>query len=237
MSLIVGMTATSDGQTVHDEVTASRIVDPSGARLVAEKRSIYSVVPSGNYLTQQPSHIGVNVEHRGGEVGEMIYAVRSQRGLFAVLRVDDDALADLPERFYLSSEFESKAGPGGQRVDIELHAIGLVSRSATVGKQAAVIVHGDLDDAYAHRANPHRRMLEEARTYDRERRCRGDRRHRIAGLAYHPLADLEVGDDAAFLHGQIVPERRHANPMSDDAQRFGVRAVEFHRGGRILAVR
>lgn len=60
---------------------------------------------------------------------------------------DDDVAEQLPERFYLSAAFTSRNGGGNERVDVEPRSIGLVEQSATIGKQAAVAVDGDLDTA------------------------------------------------------------------------------------------
>lgn len=143
---------------------------------------------------------------------------------------------DLSDPFFLSAETEARWSHGGHH-DIELCSIGLVERSATVGKAPATIVAGDFDDACKRLGNPHRDLLHRARDYQIERRCRFDPAHIVAAIPTEHRDIVRLGDGLTLIDGERIAEVQR--PFDDAGARVvGMGPVEYsaHRG-RIISVR
>jgi hypothetical protein len=217
--IIIGQVATADGASLRRSAQLS-----ASGRGFTEHRDLYCA-PAAEYRAAQPSYIGVDVDHEGRYVGQVLYLALRGRGLFAVLDVADDTVNTLPERFHLSAEFTGERR-SNRFTDIQLDAVAIVERSASVGTDAARIVQGTIDDAHLHAVNdPHRKILAQAAAYDRQRRYRPAQPHLIDGAApprvvqggrapSDPPAHRSATGRSVLVGGQRL-EIEHSVPVHD----------------------
>jgi hypothetical protein len=99
--------------------------------------------PSNNYVAEQPERIPLDIAHDGKPVGEVTYLERAERGLFAVCTAPA-AVVECFDPLYLSDDIEGRYSDNEFNV-IVLYSVGLVPRSASVGKWPAAVIDADLD--------------------------------------------------------------------------------------------
>ena len=213
MTLLVGQLGSADGASMNAHLDD---------RL--ELRYSAHTCRADSYRPTQPAVIPVDVEHRGAPVGEVLYLCQRGLGLYAVIEVDDDVIDLLPDPVYLSGELEGlwNEHTASYR-DVELRAVALVARSATVGKDRARIVTGSIDDAHLYWANStDRALLEEARDYHRARRGKLNERHHISAIPMNQRNVERLDNGLTLLDGEPIPIS-------------GIGPIEY-RVGRIIAV-
>jgi hypothetical protein len=170
MTIIVGQLATHDGTSLKEEI----VVDADGWWSAHNK--IYKC-PASAYRAEQPSSIGVDVNHQDPMIGQVLFLAQRGNGLFAVADVDPDWLPEPP--WYLSAESEGR-WDGITFTDATLQRVAVVNKSATIAKRQAVAVTGTLEEAHLHWHNEHRPLLKEAADYCRVRRFQTWEPHVVA---------------------------------------------------------
>lgn len=226
-AIVVGMLATADGLTATTSLTQGR----HGPEL---RRSGY-YAPADAYDVHQRAEIPVDVDHAGPPIGTVTYLEHRQRGLWAVLEVDDEALDEFGgRRFYLSAEYEH-GSTGMTNTRIRLAGVGIVDHSATVGKDRAEIVDTTIEhrSTWVHQT-PHRSLLERAADYHASRRYR-HADHVIADRRPRPEITHVTGDLWIDGDGNPLPVTPVAHRTASTGRPIGLE-IEF-RPGRILSVR
>jgi hypothetical protein len=224
--IVIGQLTTADGTAWSSTVELS-----ASGRGATEYRHLYQS-PAIEYRSTQPSHIGVDLNHSGRQIGEVVFLSQKPLGLYCVAELDDDGIDDLPFPMYLSSELEGHYERGVYH-DIVLHSVAVVPSSAIVAKTPALIVAGDtLELASLTWNNPHRPLLAEAHQYCQERRYRARQPHRIAGAR----TVEHVSDGLSVVDGEPVFVRKRGPFITTPDGHTAELEYSAHRG-RILSVR
>jgi hypothetical protein len=140
----------------------------------AVERRTFEAIPSCQYLDSQPSHIGVNVEHRSKEFGAVVFLERDRRDAIwavAVVSGRDSILAPSAPPLFFSPELRLRSDGS----DVSITGLAMVEHPATVGLAPLAGIPGDVRDVgfqvRMHNKTPHRALLERAARAHARRRC------------------------------------------------------------------
>jgi hypothetical protein len=204
----------------------------------AVERRTFEAIPSCEYVDDQPSHIGVNVEHRGRERGEVVYLERDGRNsIWAVAVVSgcDSLLAPSATTMFFSPELRWRADAR----DVTITGLALVDDPATVGLSPVVVLAADVRDpgwsSRSHNKIPHVALLRRASAAHQRRRLGAP----IVVADPHAATRTTQLAPGVWLdsRGERLPaEHRDGRYVVDDSGR-PVGPVEHWPGGRILSVR
>jgi hypothetical protein len=204
----------------------------------AVERRAYEAIPSCEYLPAQPPHIGVNVEHRAKELGQVVYLERDRRdSIWAVAVVSgcDSLLAPSHPPMFFSPELRWRADVR----DVMINGLALVEQPATVGLAPVVVLASDVREG-AWSSRSHNRIAH----VELLRRASAAHQHRKVGAPI-VVEDPHAASRSTQLapgvwldnHGDRIPaEQRGGRYVLDDAGR-PVGPVEHFPGGKILSVR
>ena len=137
---IWGPIATEDGTTwwIDDIVHTA-----PGGQLLVERRNRFADLPAAEFSTVQPDHISVDLNHRGVELGQVVYLERDQT-LTAVAVLDDLEPDDLdsfgPCKLSTLTAHDRVTG------DVELRSCAIVkaAEAAAVGLAPIQWIPGDI---------------------------------------------------------------------------------------------
>jgi hypothetical protein len=161
-------------------------VDALNPRRVEHRRRSFAA-PADGYRDQQPSRIGVDIEHVGSIIGEVVHLERDQGGLWAVCESHVDALLDVDRPVYFSVEIDA-ARDG---TDIVLEALTLTEHPATVGQLPVAFIPGELRTAARAQTIPSSVHTRLTRALDTQRARRVGDPHEIVELRH--AADAPTG--------------------------------------------